>query len=440
MEEMRDLDHSRIFCPTCGVFHPAELVEHDHAVFWRIACPKGVREERLSSDATLFRKFRAQARPITDWYRRALTNCIVHINDDCSLQCPICFENAARSGWRISSDEFHGLAAHVRKLKPSNVMFTGGEPTEHPLILEFVRELAKKGGFHCSVLTNGVRLGRERNLAADLKEAGLARVSLSFDTFDPKVSEVMRGRGDLVDLKLKAIENCEAAGLNCGLVTTGCRLSLPEVPKIAAFVIAHAGRMTMYDVQCFQPVGRVVPGLESVDREEIVKTLVASGVVPGLTEDDFRISPSVPAAGYCLHPDCATYLLWLVKDGKAVPIERELPYAEFVAKMEKMKPGPRWLKWSKFLATYVGTFGWRRLGMLRNALGTVEAASTDHLQMFSVSCLQPPTRLDAQRIGRCFSGVLTRKGTVCPPCYYYGCRFDQDRRQRGNCGEREETR
>lgn len=164
-----------------------------------------------------------------------------------------------------------------------------------------------------------------------------------------------------------------------------------------------------------------------------LKPLVASVVVQGLTEDDFRISPSVPAAGYCLHPDCAAYLLWLVKEGKAVPIERELPYAQFVTKMEQMKTGPRWLKWSKFLAAYVGTFGWHRLGMLRNALGTVEAASAGHLQMFSVSCLQPPPRLDTQRISRCFSGVLTRDGTVCPSCYYYGCRFDRDRQQREIC-------
>ena len=113
-----NLESTRIYCPTCGTFHPADYAESDGAAFWRLHCPKGDRDLPLSSDARLFRRFRAQARPLPAWYRRSFTNCLVHINDDCSLQCPVCFENAPRSGWRMSLDELRRTAHRLRDEAP----------------------------------------------------------------------------------------------------------------------------------------------------------------------------------------------------------------------------------------------------------------------------------------------------------------------------------
>lgn len=418
-----NLERTRIHCPTCGTFHPADYVEVDGVAFWRVHCPHGDRDVGLSSDARLFRKFRDQARPLPSWYRRSFTNCLVHVNDDCSLQCPVCFENAPRHGWRMSLEELRKTMHRLRaEVKPVNIMITGGEPTEHPQILDIVRIIARRYGFHCSVLTNGVKIGREPGFAASLKEAGLSRVTLSFDTFKPEISEIIRGRGDLVDLKLRAVENCDAAELNCGLETTACRLNLQEIPKMAAFSIARAGRMSLYDVQCYQPSGRVAPGLESVDREAIVKTMVASGVVPGLTEDEFRTSPCIPAMGYCLNPDCAAYVLWTVKNGVAEPINRTCDYDGLLSDLYHMPPGSRMRKRVSFGLAFLRRLGLRRLLMLRKSL-RYSSDDGEHLQMFSISSLMTPDRLDSHRFGRCFSGVVTPSGAICPPCYYYGMRF-----------------
>ncbi len=418
-----NLERTKIYCPTCGTFHPADYVEVDGVAFWRVRCPHGDHDVGLSSDARLFRKFRDQARPLPNWYRRSFTNCLVHVNDDCSLQCPVCFENAPRYGWRMSLDELRKTMHRLRtEVKPVNIMITGGEPTKHPQILEIVRMIARRYGFHCSVLTNGVKIGREPSFAASLKEAGLSRVTLSFDTFNPDISEIIRGRGDLVDLKLRAVENCDAAELNCGLETTACQLNLQEIPKMAAFSIARAGRMSLYDVQCYQPSGRVAPGLESVDREAIVKTMVASGVVPGLTEDEFRTSPCIPAMGYCLNPDCAAYVLWTVKNGVAEPINRTCDYDGLLSDLYCMPPGSRMRKRVSFGLAFLRRLGLRRLLMLRKSL-RYSSDDGEHLQMFSISSLMTPDRLDSHRFGRCFSGVVTPSGAICPPCYYYGMRF-----------------
>lgn len=330
----------------------------------------------------------------------------------------------------MTMDELRKIAYRLRDdVKPVNIMITGGEPTEHPQILDVVRTLAGKCGFHCSILTNGVKIGRDPAFAAELREAGLSRVALSFDTFDPKVSEVIRGRGDLVDIKLQAVENCDAAELNCGLETTACRINLPEIPKMAAFVISRAGKMSLYDVQCYQTIGRVVPGLESVDREEIVKTMVASGVVPGLAEDEFRTSPCIPAMGYCLSPDCSVYLLWNVHNGVAEPITRTCDYDGLMADLHRMKPGSRIRKRLEFGLAFLRRLGLRRIFDLRKSL-RYTSDSGDHLQMFTVSSHMSTDRLDCNRFERCFSGVVTPSGAICPPCYYYGMRFQDVRKAR----------
>lgn len=423
--------HTRIYCTSCKIFHEADYIEEDGCAWWRVNCPHGAYNVKLSSDARLFAKFRAQERPRPTWYHRSLSNCIIHINDDCSLQCPICFASAERKGWRMSLDEIRAAAQKVKKVSPANVMLMGGEPTEHPQILDILDILAHEFKFRCSILTNGVRIGKEPDFASKLKTAGLSKASISFDTFNPETSKIMRGSEELVQIKLQALENCFSAKLNCGFVTTMCRLNLPEFPELVKYYINHAGQMSMYEVQCYQEGGRVVPGLESVDREEIVKTLVASNAIPGLSEDDFRVSPSVPAAGYCINPDCGAGLFWLAKDGKASPLTKAGgPFDRFADMMANMPQAHRYVKWLRFLIAIIRCFGWKFLPVLRNWAGRGKPAAIGSLQLLSISTLMTPERLDCKRFSRCTNGVLTAKGDFCSPCFYYGCRYDAERKAR----------
>ena len=425
-----DDDKSRLYCPTCRAFHDARLVEHDGRAYWAVACPNGEREVQLSSNVDMFRRFRAQAKPIPNWYRRALSNCILHINDDCSLHCPICFEDAGRTGWRMGVDEVRTAAAKIAARRPVNVMLIGGEPTEHPEVGKILKVLSGEFGFHCSMLTNGVRLGTDPGFAKAMKDAGLCKASISFDTFDGEVSKTMRGRADLVDVKLKAVENCIAAGMQCSFVTTASRLNLKEIPKILSYVIAHARWMPMYEIQCYQEAGRVVPGLKSVDREEVIGEIVASGVIDGLTVDDFRVSPSVPAAGYCIHPDCGAGLFWIVRDGRAEPVTRRFDFDGFCDRLAEMGHASRKLKWIRFFLLGIRCFGWRFLGLLRRWSGR-SFAGREHLQLLSISSLMTPEKLDCRRFGHCTNGVLTRDGTFQSPCYYYCLTYERERRCRG---------
>lgn len=68
-----------------------------------------------------------------------------------------------------------------------------GEPTLHRRIVEMVA-LAKAGGLHVSLLTNGTRLNAA--LADRLLAAGLDRIVFSFDAVEKELYESIRVRGD----------------------------------------------------------------------------------------------------------------------------------------------------------------------------------------------------------------------------------------------------
>lgn len=87
-----------------------------------------------------------------------------------------------------------------------------------------------------------------------------------------------------------------------------------------------------------------------------------------------------------------------------------------------MPPGSRMRKRVSFGLAFLRRLGLRRLLMLRKSL-RYSSDDGEHLQMFSISSLMTPDRLDLHRFGRCFSGVVTPSGAICPPCYYYGMRF-----------------
>ena len=54
----------------------------------------------------------------------------------------------------------------------------------------------------------------------------------------------------------------------------------------------------------------------------------------------------------------------------------------------------------------------------------------ESLQMITIESLMTPDRLDACRFGHCTGGVLLADGSVCPPCYYYGLRYAEDKARR----------
>ncbi|KRL65787.1 molybdenum cofactor biosynthesis protein A [Companilactobacillus versmoldensis DSM 14857 = KCTC 3814] len=92
----------------------------------------------------------------------------------------------------MSQDEIIEMVENFAEMGISKVRITGGEPLLRTDVVDIVRRIKNVDGVEdVSITTNGLFLGK---LAKDLKEAGLDRLNISLDTFDPKrYKEITRG-------------------------------------------------------------------------------------------------------------------------------------------------------------------------------------------------------------------------------------------------------
>ena len=93
----------------------------------------------------------------------------------------------------------------------TSIRLTGGEPLVRPGVSQLVKMIAGVQGISdISMTTNGILLTEQ---AAELKAAGLTRVNISLDTFDPQRFTSICGL-DKLSKVLEGIEAARAAGLN----------------------------------------------------------------------------------------------------------------------------------------------------------------------------------------------------------------------------------
>jgi cyclic pyranopterin phosphate synthase len=214
-----------------------------------------------------------------DRHRRPLRDLRISVIDRCNFRCPYCMPVQrfggpsaflAKGDW-LRPDEIERLArafvqAGVRKLR-----LTGGEPLLRPELIEIVERLARIGGIDdLALTTNGVLLPK---LAADLRRAGLMRLTISLDALDPaRFRRMSGGQGEVADV-LAGIAAAEVAGfervkLNC-VVQRGVNddevLSLLEHFRGTPHVVRFIEYMDVGNRNHWQP-DTVVPSRELMER------------------------------------------------------------------------------------------------------------------------------------------------------------------------------
>ncbi|MGB8957380.1 MAG: GTP 3',8-cyclase MoaA [Candidatus Aminicenantales bacterium] len=137
----------------------------------------------------------------------------ISVTDRCDLRCIYCMPEAGVAlvpmADMLSYEEIAvvaraAMAAGVRRFR-----LTGGEPLARRGVASLVRLLAALGPDDLALTTNGLHLA---DFAADLKAAGLMRVTVSLDTLRPgRFTAITRRKG--LDRILAGIEAARAAGL-----------------------------------------------------------------------------------------------------------------------------------------------------------------------------------------------------------------------------------
>ena len=149
-----------------------------------------------------------------DHFGRKVNYLRISITDLCNLRCVYCMPEEGvpkrRHATNLSFEEIEALVRAGADMGIDKIRLTGGEPLVRAGVLDLVKKLGAIPGIRdFAMTTNGILLPE---MAADLKAAGLRRVNISLDTFDPEKYARITRCGRLEDA-LAGIDAAVAAGL-----------------------------------------------------------------------------------------------------------------------------------------------------------------------------------------------------------------------------------
>src|SRR5690349_18300634 len=180
----------------------------------------------------------------------------IDLTNRCNMMCDPCFMDANQVGYvhELTWEEIKTLLDNAISIKPRrqmSVQFSGGEPTLSPYFLDAVAYARKVGYNSVQAASNGIEFAKSVEFSRQAAEAGLRFVYLQFDGIGNAANE-HRKVGNLFDVKLRAIENLYAAGVDIVPVTTIVNgINNEQVGKIIQFALDNPKTIPFLS---FQPV------------------------------------------------------------------------------------------------------------------------------------------------------------------------------------------
>ena len=261
---------------------------------------------------------------------------MLSITNACNLRCPICFTyNRADPVYHMPLEEMRDIVDWiVRSSGPVDLInITGGEPTLHPQLLEILRLCRRPEIGRVTMNSNGIRLAEDAALCRGLAELGVY-VILSFNTFDGQTSRRLHGR-DLVDVKLRAIENLTRAGAKMTLLNVMVRGVNEDAAAGLIELLRTNDNILSLTVQTMTYTGQgggTFPRARHIPVDEAAR-IVSAHSGGQIRLDDFVTRPSA-------HPLC--YLIcYLLKSGDRFhPLARFAPREQIASLLERLLLDP----------------------------------------------------------------------------------------------------
>ena len=350
------LHETTSLCKVCKNALPARVVARDAssgpdggAEVWMCkACPQhGAQEVRLSNNAAWYQATRAtdQLRTAPRVVRKEVErgcpfDCgpcgshtqkvrlpVVTITSACNLDCPICYvHNKNDDAFHMGRHDFGRILDHLREDHHGEldiINLTGGEPTLHPHLFEFLEQARAAGVHRVTVCSNGVKLVRDEGFVRRLSELG-ARVALSFDSLNHETDVALQSAA-LLDLKLRCLDILEQHDVDTTLIPVMTRgVNDHEIGKIIE-VGMKKKNVRHLEVHTMTFTGQSGASFDRSGRISMYEVLQRIEDTTGglLRTDDFVPSP-------CAHPLCyaIVYLLIDPDGGPPIPFPRFMPKAE----------------------------------------------------------------------------------------------------------------
>jgi uncharacterized radical SAM superfamily Fe-S cluster-containing enzyme len=250
----------------------AQIIERDGRILMVKDCPKhGHFEDVMSIDVDFYRHLEQvfPGRDVRahndDKLHKHGSSTIKHgrgavltvdLTNRCNMMCDPCFMDANQVGFvhELTWDDIKQLLDNAMTIKPKrqmSVQFSGGEPTLSPYFLDAVRYARKVGYISTQAATNGIEFAKSPEFCREAAEAGLRYAYLQFDGIG-NAANSHRHVGNLFDVKLQAIENLYANGVDIVPVITLINgINNEQVGSIVRFALDNPKKIPFLS---FQPV------------------------------------------------------------------------------------------------------------------------------------------------------------------------------------------
>ena len=333
------LHETESLCPVCLKKIPARYERIDGKAYMLKTCPEhGDFKVLFWRDADMYERWMRQGihapakdrgKPeklgcpydcgLCDEHRSGTCTSILEITYRCNMNCAVCFADANAESFEPDIEHIGRMyAAALGSNRFCSVQISGGEPTVRDDLPEIIKLGKDMGVVHLQVNTNGLRIANDIEYLRAMKDAGLDLIYLQFDGLDDAIYREIRTR-DMLDIKLRAIENCEKLGVGILLVPVVIPgVNLHRIGEIVEFAKAHIPTIKGIHFQPVSYFGRF-PGEVPPDESRCG----LSDVLHALCEQcpEVRMEHFVPRKQFDPHCDfSSTY--YLSEDGKLVATSR----------------------------------------------------------------------------------------------------------------------
>ncbi|HEV2476314.1 MAG TPA: radical SAM protein [Candidatus Dormibacteraeota bacterium] len=333
---------TRSICPDCRRVVDAQILLRDGRVIMRKRCPDHgwfealvfgdaelyTRIARFNKPGTLPQRFTTEVREgcphdcgLCPEHRQHTCLALIEVNSACNLDCPLCFANSgthlAKTGFELTHGQVDFMLDRyvAAEENPEVLQFSGGEPTLHPHLLDFVEMAKAKGIAYVMINTNGLKIAHDDRLLAGLERLK-PHIYMQFDGFDATTNRALRGRDDIIRDKMRALDRLAEADVRVVLVAAIERgVNEHEVGAIVEFGLRHPA---VFGVM-FQPAFRAQRHLTADPLQRITIPDVLKGL-EAQTSGKFKLEDFVPVP--CCMPTC-NFVTYALLEGETVtPIPR----------------------------------------------------------------------------------------------------------------------
>ncbi|MBU2574730.1 MAG: radical SAM protein [Elusimicrobia bacterium] len=286
----------------------------------------------------------------------------IKISFRCNNLCRFCAQGHKRDLYPDRSAK--NVVAELKKAYSNGirgVVFTGGEPSLHPDILDFIRAAKKTGFTTIQLQTNGRTLAYP-DFCRKLVNAGLTEIGPSLHGAKAATHEALTGSAGSFTQTVAGIANAVKTGLSVITNTVINSANYKELPALAALLIKLG--VSQYQFAFIHIVGTAVENSKRlVPRKTAVMPYIKKGLDLGLKKGLPCYTEAIP---FCLmkgYEDCVAERI--IPAGPVVDADRFIKDYGVYRRTEGKAKGPRCPACSYFKVCegpwreYPALYGWK---------------------------------------------------------------------------------